>query len=179
MRPFRIAITGVESTGKTTLTAALGVALGGQTVREVARYDRDVIAGDVSPETLTRLGHEQLVACGEAEAEANRRGAEIVITDSDDTVLRVWGVAVFGEEPSGLEGWENWADLTLLCAPTIPWEPDPLRAVPDLAERLTLHEAYLKCLDDGRRWALIDAPEKAERLDQAVRAFRACIPGGA
>ena len=51
----RIAITGVESTGKTTLTEALSARLGGVAVRECARYDAEVIAEKATLATLERL----------------------------------------------------------------------------------------------------------------------------
>jgi nicotinamide riboside kinase len=175
MRPFRIAIAGVESTGKSTLAVALGSTLNAQVVEELARTDADVMADRVNLETLGRLSAEQLAACDSAEKIAARKGAGVIITDTDDIVLAVWGKAVFGQIPNGLDAWHGWADLTLLCAPNIPWQPDPLRSTPHLVERLKLHDAYLKHMAHRTRWTLIDGASKAERLDQAVRAFHACI----
>ena len=175
MRPFRIAITGVESTGKSTLALALGSKLNAHVVEELARTDADVLADRVNLETLSRLSVEQLAACNSVEKFAARKGAAVIITDTDDSVLAVWGKAVFGQIPNGLDAWYGWADLTLLCYPNLPWQPDALRSSPDLAERLKLHDAYLKRVAHRNRWTLIDGASKAERLDQAVRAFHACI----
>lgn len=175
MNGFKIAITGVESTGKTTLANALGTVLNAEVVPEAARFDAAVITGQCTLETLTRLGIAQFNQCRKAAELAGVRGRSGVISDSDDTVLHVWGMEVFGKPPAGLECWQDWADLTLLCAPTIPWEADPLRSAPSLAHRSKLHQMYLDRMQDGRRWCLIDAAEKTERLDQAVRAFHTYV----
>jgi len=176
MRPFRIAITGVESTGKSTLAHALGAKLNASVVEELARTDVDVLGDCVQLETLSRLAAAQLAACEAAEKHAMQTGVGVIITDTDDSVLAVWGEAVFGRLPNGLDAWRGWADLTLLCCPTIPWEPDPLRSVPEHSERLKLHDVYVQQMKNRPRWALIDGATKAERLDQAVRAFHASIP---
>ena len=176
MRPFRIAITGVESTGKSTLADALGVKLNASVVEELARTDADVLEDSVTLETLSRLAVAQLAACEAAQKLAMQSGVGVIITDTDDSVLAVWGEVVFGRIPAGLDAWHGWADLTLLCCPTIPWEPDPLRTIPKHSERLKLHDAYQKIVANRPRWVLIDGATKAERLDQAVRAFHACHP---
>lgn len=169
---IRVAITGVESTGKTTLAKALSTALGGVFVAECARFDAEVRTGEVSLATLARLANEQLSACRLAVAQAERDGATCVVSDTDATVLKIWGQHVFGHEPEGLDTLANWPDLTLLCTPNIPWEPDPLRTLPNLEDRLSLHAKYERALDCIPNVAGIDAIGHEKRLDQAVRAFQ-------
>ena len=169
---IRIAITGVESTGKTTLTEALSARLGGLAVRECARYDAAVIAGKVTLETLERLAQAQAEACESAVQQATSSGAVCVVSDTDALVLRVWGEHAFDRAPAGLERLEAWPDLTLLCAPTIPWEADPLRSMPRLEDRVVLHAAYTQAVTDLPAHAIIDATTHEKRLDQAVRAFQ-------
>ena len=72
---IRIAVTGVESTGKTTLTEALSAQLGGLVVRECARYDAEVIAGQATLATLERLAQAQAEACEVAVQQAAATGA--------------------------------------------------------------------------------------------------------
>ena len=88
---IRIAITGVESTGKTTLTEALSARLGGVAVRECARYDAEVIAGKATLATLERLADAQAEACEAAVQEAGATGTACVVSDTDALVLRLWG----------------------------------------------------------------------------------------
>lgn len=169
---IRIAITGVESTGKTTLTEALSARLGGLAVQECARYDAEVIAGRATLATLERLAKEQVEACEAAVHEAAAIGAACVVSDTDALVLQLWGVHAFDRAPSGLQRLEAWPDLTLLCAPTIPWEADPLRSMPRLEDRMALHATYAEAVTSLPVHAIIDATAHEKRLDQAVRAFQ-------
>ena len=169
---IRIAITGVESTGKTTLTEALSARLGGVAVRECARYDDAVIAGKATLATLEQLADTQAKACEVAVQRAGATGAACVVSDTDALVFRLWGEHAFDRAPAGLERLEAWPDLTLLCAPTIPWEADPLRSMPSLDDRLALHAAYAEAIAALPAHAIIDSTTHEKRLDQAVRAFR-------
>ena len=167
-----IAITGVESTGKTTLTEGLSARLGGLAVRECARYDEEVIAGKVTLATLERLAQAQAEACEAAVQQAASSGTAFVVSDTDALVLQLWGEHAFDRSPAGLERLEAWPDLTLLCAPTIPWEADPLRSMPRLEDRVALHAAYAQAVAVLPAHAIIDATTHEKRLDQAVRAFQ-------
>ena len=169
---IRIAVTGVESTGKTTLTEALSARLGGLAVRECARYDAEVIAGKATLATLERLAQAQADACEAAVQQAATAGAACVVSDTDALVLQLWGEHAFDRTPAGLDRLQTWPDLTLLCAPTIPWEADPLRSMPRLEDRVALHAAYAQAAAALPTHAIIDATTHEKRLDQAVRAFQ-------
>ena len=170
----RIAISGVESTGKTTLALALSKALGAEVALEAARTDLRVRAGIVELTDLKRLAKAQWHACIAAEDRASKSQSSAVISDTDSTVIRMWGQWVFHAEIQGLERLENWADITLLCAPNIPWVADPLRSLPDLSDRQKLHERYLDELQNrsDHSWALIDGVTQEKRLEQSVRAVQ-------
>ena len=169
--PFKIAITGVESTGKTTLASSLAEALGGAFVPECARFDAQVMAGQVGLSTLSRLAREQYEACREAERRAASEGLTCIVSDSDATVLQLWGAHLLNQVPEDLGPLEEWPDLVLLCTPNIPWEADPLRSMPSLEERLALHQRYEVAIAHHPKTAIIDAQGQEKRLDQAVRAF--------
>ena len=169
---IHIAITGVESTGKTNLTEALSARLGGVAVRECARYDAEVIAGKTTLATLERLADVQAEACEIAVQQAASTGAACVVSDTDALVLKLWGEHAFDRAPAGLERLEAWPDLTLLCAPTIPWVADPLRSMPHLEDRVALHASYAEAVASMPAHAIIDATAHEKRLDQAVRAFQ-------
>ena len=171
----RISITGVESTGKSTLAQSLGSALNMIVVEECARYDAEVQAGTVSISTLERLGHEQWERCKEAEEIARKSGASGVISDTDAHVLMVWSAWRWNHPLSGLEKLEAWPQFTLLCSPTIPWVPDALRSNPDKTERAAIHQMYVNRMEEGGPWALVNGNTKKERLEQSVRAFNAFV----
>ncbi|MBV42541.1 MAG: hypothetical protein CL834_05860 [Crocinitomicaceae bacterium] len=171
---IRIAISGIESTGKTTLTAALAAAISAETAVEVARYDPRVQKETIGLSDLTRLAVAQLEACHAAEQRAEAAEKKIVISDSDSTVIRLWGRWKLRAEVCGLSELEEWADLTLLCAPNIPWEPDPLRSLPDSNDRMELHQLYIDDLRsrNDHPWTLIDGLTQEKRLEQSVRAVQ-------
>lgn len=172
-----IAISGVESTGKTTLSKDLGDALSACVVSEIARNDERVIAGNARLTDLQRLGEEQLSACREIEKSAQLQGIQFVISDTDSTVLRMWGRWAFQAEVSGLQAWDEWPHLTLLCAPNIPWEADPMRTLPLQSDRNELHEMYVEDLKSrsNQPWVLIDGLTPQKRLEQSVRAVQSFL----
>jgi nicotinamide riboside kinase len=170
----RIAISGVESTGKTTLALALSKALDAEVAFEAARTDPRVRAGTIERPDLKRLANAQWQACMAAEDRASKSQSSAVISDTDSTVIRMWGRWVFDAEIPGLEGLEQWADITLICAPNIPWVADPLRSLPDLSDRQNLHQRYLDELQNraDHPWVLIDGLTHEKRLEQSVRAVQ-------
>ena len=167
----RIAITGVECTGKSTLAAGLAEALDAVLIDEAARFDAEVISGRVQISTLERLGRIQFKRCLEAEVSARQTGRFHVITDTDATVLSLWAEHAWGQKLAGLEAFARWPQFTLLCAPTIPWVADPLRNLPLESDRWALHEKYQRQVEASGPWGLVDAATPQKRLDQAVRAF--------
>ena len=171
---IRIAITGIESTGKTTLAKALAEVLNAEKADEVARYDTRVQNETIDLHDLTRLASAQLEACYAAERRAQVAGKTVIVSDSDATVIRLWGRWTLRAEVCGLTALEEWADLTLLCAANLPWEPDPLRSLPDANDRKQLHQLYIDDLQSRKDhpWTLIDGFTQEERLEQSVRAVQ-------
>ena len=170
MRPIRIAITGVESTGKSSLTFLLAQHFTCPFAREMARFDEAVVQNKVTLSDLTRLANEQLYGCRKAEQSAIADGRDFVISDSDARILEFWGKWVFHSLPVGLEEFREWPDFTLVCAPNIPWEADPLRSLPNFSDRQKLHTEIMHSFGKHQPWFLIDATSQQKRLEQAVRA---------
>lgn len=136
--------TGVESTGKTTLVEALATRWKVPAVREAARFHPDVMAHRVQLETLHELVHLQNQAIQEAQETAHRLNARFCWVDTGVETLALWAEHAFGAclwpaplHPPGLLG-------CLVCAPVLPWEPDPLRTLPHPADRWSLHTHYLQ-----------------------------------
>lgn len=135
---MRIAITGPESTGKSDLAEALCLSIPGSlVVPEVARsYLESKPAG-------YRYTLDDVLAIA-AQQHAMLRAAAahpgIALCDSDYIVLHIWMREVFGVSETPVATWmrEEQFDLTLLCAPDIPWEADPLRENPHDRDRLFL-----------------------------------------
>jgi len=147
-RPLRVCLTGVESTGKTTSAQALAAHVGWPWVPEAARSDAAVREGRTQPDDLARLGAEQ------EESLARCNGFPGVIADACPLVLELWGEVVFGCCPASAFRQGQAVDLFLLCAPDLPWEPDPLRTLPDANRRWELHRLFESRLIE-RGWTYV------------------------
>lgn len=160
---IKIICTGPESSGKSTLAAALAEALGTPWVPEFARsylaymgkaYQRlDLDCMEVGQWAWEDWYAQQMPA------------SKPLICDTDWTVYAVWKKYVYGEvfhSPGAvMEG-----RYYLLCSPDMPWTPDPLREHPE--ERHLLFDHYRTLLDifELPYWVLTGGEE--ERLEQAL-----------
>jgi len=133
---MRIAITGPESTGKSDLAEALGLSIPGSlVVPEAARsYLESKPSGyRYTIDDVLAIATEQHTILGAASSHPG-----IVLCDTDYIVLYIWMREVFGVTDTPVATWmlEEQFVLTLLCAPDIPWEADPLRENPHDRDRL-------------------------------------------
>lgn len=129
-----ICITGPESCGKSELAKALASALDGQVVPEYSRIYLERRGPNYVEADLTRIAVGQINAEHQAWAMSKRP----ILLDTSLEVMKIWSEEVFGRSSAIIE--EEWIDrkidFYLLCAPDIPWEPDPLRQNPNDRDRL-------------------------------------------
>ncbi|HEY3372667.1 MAG TPA: ATP-binding protein [Prolixibacteraceae bacterium] len=122
---IRIAVTGPESTGKTTLAMQLADRYQGHYIPEFAReyvekLPRHYTYDDV--ETIARIQIDQYMR-------TTSGVGGLYFFDTWLIITKVWFNWVFGKVPHWLEHqiMECPMDLYLLCLPDLPWEPDPVR----------------------------------------------------
>lgn len=143
---MKIALTGPESTGKTTLAQALTTRFPGSAW--VPEFARTYLARLPDPAAYT-LADLEAIAWGQlaAETEAGKRVASggHLFADTDLLVLLIWAEVRFGHCPA----WLRTRALDpavyhhrLLLRPDLPWAPDPLREHPDDAMRTALFARY-------------------------------------
>jgi len=133
---MKIAITGPESSGKTTLTEKLAVKYNARSVPEFARnylLDRNGIYNQHDLDTI---------AIGQVNSlEAIQ--TNFLICDTEMTVIKIWSEFKYkscSEIILNLYKQQKF-DHYFLCYPDIPWEEDPLRENPN--DREMLFEIYL------------------------------------
>lgn len=161
---MRIAIIGPESSGKTTLCAALSAHFGAPRVPEFARSYLEERDG--------RYARADLLAIAEGQCAAEDIACEgfptLLFCDTDMITLRIWSEEKFGAcDPriitlSEQRHYDRW----LLCRPDLPWEPDPLRENPHDRDRL--FAVYERMLDRlGKPYSILQGTHEV-RLRTAI-----------
>lgn len=135
-RPHTVVLMGAESTGKTTLAAALAKHYKTAWAAEYLRLFVDTKGAlpEESDVYAIAQGHLKLVA------RMRPKARRVLFVDTDLFTTCVYQRIYFGTCPSGIEksALRHRSGLYLFTEPDIPWEPDPgQRASPE--ERLRSH----------------------------------------
>ena len=128
----RICVLGGESSGKTTLTAALAAHFGTGWVAEYGRQLWESQDGVLAYDDLLKIGREQL----EREAQAALQARRWLFCDTSPMTTFFYCVEMFGRaEPELARLAEHRYDLVLLCAPDFPFIQDGTRRDEDFRAR--------------------------------------------
>jgi NadR type nicotinamide-nucleotide adenylyltransferase len=162
----RIAITGPESTGKSTLAQHLA---GHFNALWVPEFARQYIGNLNQPYTLQDLEN---IAKGQLDLQqkTEHQNPEIYFADTELLVLKIWSENAFGVCPTWiLEALQNQQfDLYLLMNVDLPWEPDPQREHPHLRQHFfDLYQAELERYNFS--YQIISGTDQ-ERYQAAVKA---------
>ncbi len=194
MRPVKIVAIGPESTGKSTLCAALARHYRCTWVPEYAReyllahkgaYNYEdllhIAKGQIQSEDLatTRLLEEARLT-GQSGLQKSTAGTAtafspmppLLFIDTDMYVMKVWCEYVFGRcHPWILEQIARRSyDLYLLCNTDLPWAQDELREYPDLETREKLFCIYKDLLiNQDTPWIEIQGSEQIRHMS-AIKA---------
>jgi len=163
---IRIAITGPEATGKSTLASALATRFQTEWCPEYSReyfknrsydYDlNDVIA--INKEQLSRINN--LVDF--------YNDKKVLFFDTESIVNRIWSEVKFGFCPGEIMETANKPafDLYLLCYPDIDWKEDPLRE--DEHNRQALFTKYEALLTEINAPVFVVKGNGKERLENVI-----------
>lgn len=166
-----VTLLGAECTGKSTLAPALAARLGAGLVTEYLR-EWCTVHG------RTPQRHEQAAIAAEQadRIEAATRVYELVICDTTPLITALCSQHYFNDDSllDGALAFQRRCDLTLLCAPDLPWQADSfLRDGPDVRARF---DARLRRVlaDENLPWIDIhgDANQRLTLALQAVEASR-------
>ena len=165
---LRIAVTGPESSGKTTLCAALSAHYGVSCLPEYARLYLEKTKGFYEQKDL------DCIAQGQFESVLSSQ-SKIVISDTDFLVLEVWSKYKYKKVSAVINEFirKDIFDLHILCSPDIPWEKDPLRESPD--SRNELFELYLDSLNKHGKNFIIVSGTHEERLKKSWQVMDALM----
>lgn len=160
---IKIAVTGPESTGKTTLAKNLALSFNSLWVPE---YARDYIANLKTPynkQDVENIAKGQLKSIKDIERQADK----LLICDTELIVIKIWMEVKYGNCPEWIrnEVQKQDFDLYLLCYPDIPWTYDEQREHPNLREYL--FDLYEKELQKNNFNYYIIKGNKEERISKA------------
>ena len=140
MKQIKIAITGPESSGKTTLSKALK-----------KHYKESVLIPEFAREYLHTINRKYQysdllnIAKGQKKTElTEKNNNQIIISDTTLQVIKIWSLEKYKKCDPWILSNEGSYTHYLLCKPDFAWEPDPLREAPFDRERL--FNVYLKDL---------------------------------
>ena len=141
---FKVAITGPESTGKSTLAERLAKHFNVAYIPEYSRTYLENFEGKYTENDVVEIAKAQHNLIIEEE----KKNPKILIADTEIIVCKIWIEYVFkhpNEMTEDLLRRQNF-DLYLLCDIDLPWVYDPLRENPNIDERKELFEIYKNTL---------------------------------
>ncbi len=171
----KIVVLGPESTGKSTLCAALAKHYQTIWCKEFAREYLTQNGTAYTYENLLSIAKGQLAneeaAIEKALTQRNKDGINKLIIDTDMYVMKVWSEYVFNNcDPFILEQInERKYDLYLLCDVDLPWTSDEMREYPDELPRKELFLIYKDLLvNQTTPWAVISGLGD-DRINNAIQ----------
>ena len=176
--PWRIAVYGPESTGKTELAGKLAAHFGAPLVAEYARERWDQ-QGVLTLEDMLPVAHEQWRREDEAVRSCSLLDDKcgLVICDTDALTTVLWSDLLYGTCPDELrrgaeQRCRNYA-LYLLLDIDVPFAPDPQRCFPDPADRAKAMRVWRGALERRHLPFTLISGAWAEREAAAIAAIQA------
>ncbi len=164
---FKIAITGPESTGKSTLSEKLAHHYDTNFVPEYSRSYLENFVGQYTENDVVEIakGQHNLIL------EEEKKSSKILIADTEIVVCKIWVEYVFKHSNTTIDNLLKKQDfnLYLLCDIDLPWTYDPLRENPNIDERKELFEIYRNTLEQMKVPFEIVSGDNDERVNNAIK----------
>ena len=131
-RPFRVTVTGPESTGKTTLAQRLAESLGTEWVPEASRFYAERVARELTSSDIEPIARAHMARADAAVERVRAREGKVLVLDTDLVSTIVYARHYYALSSEWLEREERArrADLSLLCDVDVPWISDGIRNRP-------------------------------------------------
>jgi len=168
----RVCVIGAESTGKTTLAAALSRELDAPMVHEFGRHYSEAMP-DATRYRWTDDDFRAIAGAQDRfEDDAARWAGPLLICDTNSFVTVVFQEAYLGRSSPEIDAAarSRHYDLFLLCDPETPFAPDVTGLRRDGGQRQWMHERYVDYLADQATPHVLVAGDPARRLRVATGA---------
>ena len=162
---IKVAITGPESVGKSTLAQQLAEHFNGRFVSEYARDYVENLNRKYTFDDVEIIAREQCKQYKELDSFSN---IPYVFFDTFLIITKIWFDYVWNKHPNWLDEAikENKMDLYLLCYPDLKWMPDGARENESI--RMELFELYRKELEAYNFKYQIVKGEGEQRVKNAI-----------
>ena len=164
---FKVAITGPESTGKSTLAEKLAHHYKTDFVPEYSRTYLENFEGRYTEDDVVEIakGQHNLIL------EEEKKSSKILIADTEIVVCKIWVEYVFKHSNKVIDEILKQQDfnLYLLCDIDLPWTYDPLRENPNIDERKELFEIYRNTLEQMKVPFEIVSGDDEVRVNNAIK----------
>ena len=164
---FKVAITGPESTGKSTLAEKLAHHYKTDFVPEYSRTYLENFEGRYTENDVVEIakGQHNLIL------EEEKKSSKILIADTEIVVCKIWVEYVFKHSNKVIDEIlkQQDFDLYLLCDIDLPWTYDPLRENPNIDERKELFEIYRNTLEQMKVPFEIVSGNDEVRVNNAIK----------
>ena len=164
---FKVAITGPESTGKSTLAEKLAEHYNTDFIPEYSRSYLENFVGQYTENDVVEIakGQHNLIL------EEENKSSKILIADTEIVVCKIWVEYVFKHSNKVIDEIlkQQDFDLYLLCDIDLPWTYDPLRENPNIDERKELFEIYRNTLEQMKVPFEIVSGDNDERVNNAIK----------
>ena len=167
---IKIAITGPESTGKTTLAKTLASYFKTTWAEEYSREYLNKLKGNYTFYDLTEIAKGQLQNIKKAEENANK----IFFADTELLVIKIWSIYKYNVCSKFILDnikTQNF-NLYLLTYPDLEWEYDPLREAPSNEMRQELFDIYRTELENYNFTYEIIKGKGETRFQNALKAIK-------
>ena len=171
---FKVAITGPESTGKSTLAEKLAEHYNTDFIPEYSRSYLENFVGQYTENDVVEIakGQHNLILEEEKKLSAKTQQAtSLLIADTEIIVCKIWVEYVFKHSNKVIDEIlkQQDFDLYLLCDIDLPWTYDPLRENPNIDERKELFEIYRNTLEQMKVPFEIVSGDNDERVNNAIK----------
>jgi len=169
----KIAVIGVESTGKSLLSKQLAAYFDAPLLTEYAREYLLLNGNEYDYADFLEIAQGQ--ALQEKKASIEFSNKKMLILDTDFIVIKLWSEIAFNHTEKWIDEYllSNLADLYLICTPNIPWVQDGLREYPILQDRIDINQLYINTLHQYNcNFNLINDSDFSLRFQQAKNAIK-------
>jgi len=162
--PFHFVITGPESSGKSTLWNELKSHLDAEFIEEVARTYLEENGLEYERSDLKNIAFQQF----QKQLEVSHSTKPFIISDTCLLTIAIWEEEKYGSVDNFTQEWLHLQNIDhyFLCAPDMPWTPDPQRE--NELDRHRLYDIYLEKIGNSSVPCTLLGGSPEERLRAAL-----------